>query len=98
VYGWAFITPAKKLFYNLLVTSVSFLFALLIALVQILGIVQSQLELSGPFWDFIANTGERFEFIGAALVVCFLLGWLGSYLYYLRNGKQPLETESKNSP
>lgn len=36
IYGWALISPLQKLYYNLIITAVSSLFALFIAFVQVL--------------------------------------------------------------
>ena len=51
-YGWAFVKPIRKLFYNMTITLVSVLVALVIGGLETLSIIQGQLGLSGPFWHF----------------------------------------------
>jgi nickel/cobalt transporter (NiCoT) family protein len=76
VYGWAEVSPLTKLYYNLVITTVSCFFAILIALVQLFGIIQTVCDLDGTFWDGIGSVSDSFGFIGAAAVVSFLAGWL----------------------
>ena len=62
-YGWAFIKPVRKLYYNMTITLVSVLVALLVGGVEALGLLQDRLALKGPFWDRIGslngNLGNR---------------------------------------
>ena len=41
VYGWADVSPMRKLYYNLVITAVSCLFAIFVANIEALGVVQS---------------------------------------------------------
>ena len=82
IYGWALISATQKLYYNLIITSVSSLFALFIALIQILGMAASSTDVSGPFWDFIGTIADDFEFVGCGLVVAFILGWVFAAMIY----------------
>ncbi|KAJ3328125.1 hypothetical protein HDU76_010550 [Blyttiomyces sp. JEL0837] len=92
VYGWAMVLPMKKLYYNLFMTSVSCLFAVCVALLQLLGMFHEALNLTGPFWDAIgAATGENFEFVGVGLVGTFLIGWAFASGIYYWNGYHKLE-------
>jgi len=75
VYGWALITSTKKLYYNLIITSISALFALFIAFIEIFGMIAEGADVSGPFWDFIGEVGDSFEFVGGGLVVASVVGW-----------------------
>src|SRR5215468_5684936 len=50
-YGWAFIKPIRKLYYNMTITLVSVIVALLIGGIEVLGLVADQLGLEGGFWD-----------------------------------------------
>src|SRR5690349_14939308 len=52
-YGWAFVKPVRKLYYNLNITLVSVLVALVVGGIEALSIVSSQLNLSGGFWNFL---------------------------------------------
>jgi nickel/cobalt transporter (NiCoT) family protein len=46
-YGWAFIKPIRKLYYNLTITFVSVVVALLIGGIEAIGLLKDQLNLSG---------------------------------------------------
>lgn len=89
-YGWASITPSKKLYYNLAITLVSCFFAIFIALLSLFGIIQSVCDLSGGFWDFISSATDSTNFgaIGIALLASFLAGWMLSRLFYHCYGGQ----------
>src|SRR5271154_1694313 len=53
-YGWAYRNPMRKLFYNLTITSVSVLVALVVGGIETLGLVGSQFELRGAFWNAVS--------------------------------------------
>ncbi|KAJ3321906.1 hypothetical protein HDV06_003772 [Boothiomyces sp. JEL0866] len=92
VYRWAMISPQKKLFYNLFITTVSFLFALMVAVIEILGIIQSNYNLDGAFWDGVASIGDdAFGYIGLGFLVTFLLGWAFAAFIYHKYKKAPTE-------
>ena len=46
-YDWAFVKPIRKLYYNLTITSVSVVVAVLIGGIEALGLLGDQLQLSG---------------------------------------------------
>jgi high-affinity nickel-transport protein len=54
-YGWAFARPVRKVYYNLVITGLSIAAAFIIGTVEVLGVLTSELHLSGGFWDFMAN-------------------------------------------
>lgn len=54
-YGWAFARPVRKVYYNLVITGLSIAAAFLIGTIEMLGVLTSEMHLSGPFWDFMAN-------------------------------------------
>ena len=71
-YGWAFARPVRKVYYNLVVTGLSVAAAFLIGTVEVLGILTSELNLHGAFWDFMANfdlNKAGFTIAGLFLVV-----------------------------
>jgi len=73
-YGWAFLNPIRKIYYNLTVTVISVLVALVIGLVELLQVVAGELRLSGAFWNWLM--GLDFESIGFGIIVIFLASWL----------------------
>jgi high-affinity nickel-transport protein len=72
-YRWAFTTPLRKLYYNVTVTGLSVIVALLIGVVELSQVLSEKLGLEGAFWLWLA--GIEFEYLGYALVVLFVLGW-----------------------
>ena len=81
-YGWAFINPLRKLWYNLTITAASVLVALLIGGIEGLGLIGSQLSLSGPFWDTVGTLNDRIGNLGFAVVGIFILCWAVSTIIY----------------
>ena len=81
-YGWAFVKPVRKLYYNLNITLVSVLVALVVGGIEALSIVSSQLNLSGGFWDFLDNLSSNFGTLGYIIIGLFILSWGISTLIY----------------
>src|SRR2546425_3132677 len=54
-YGWAFSKPVRKIYYNITVTGLSVVIALVIGTIELLGLAASKLTLHGGFWDWVAN-------------------------------------------
>jgi len=81
-YGWAFAKPIRKLYYNITITSVSVLVALLVGGLETLGLIQSELNLSGSFWNAIGALNNNFGLLGYAIIAVFILCWLVSLLVY----------------
>ena len=79
-YGWAFISPQRKLTYNIGVTLVSVLVAALIGTLELLAVIGAQLHAQGPFWAAVAALGDNFGAIGFTIVAIFVVSWAGSAL------------------
>jgi nickel/cobalt transporter (NiCoT) family protein len=79
-YGWAFLTPVKKIFYNLTVTIMSVLVAFVIGGVEIAQVLSSELNLSGAFWSWLNDL--NFETMGFAIVGIFAVTWALAYLVW----------------
>jgi nickel/cobalt transporter (NiCoT) family protein len=86
VYGWAFIKPRRKLFYNLTITLISTIVALVIGGVEALGLVGQTFNLSGQFWHLVGAANDNFGMLGYALVAIFASGWLLPALIYRLTG------------
>lgn len=81
-YGWAFVKPIRKLFYNVTITLISTVAALLIGGIEALGIASQAFSLSGPFWRFVDTLNHNFGMLGYAIVGIFIVGWITSALLY----------------
>jgi high-affinity nickel-transport protein len=72
-YGWAFANPVRKIYYNLTMTGLSVVAALLIGLVELMQVLSSRLELSAGFWSWL--NGLDFGVLGYGLVGLFVVTW-----------------------
>ena len=52
-YGWAFLNPIRKIYYNLTVTVISVLVAWAIGTVELLQVLSSEFGLNGLFWTWL---------------------------------------------
>jgi high-affinity nickel-transport protein len=95
-YGWAFMKPIRKLYYNLTITAVSVLVAFLIGSVQALGLIAEKLSLHGGLWDYVLMLNEEFGVLGYAIVALFIVSWMISAAVYRIKGydRIDLATES----
>jgi high-affinity nickel-transport protein len=73
-YGWAFLNPIRKIYYNLTVTVISVLVALAIGTAELLQVIASELNLTGSFWVWLV--GLDFETIGFGIIIIFISSWL----------------------
>lgn len=75
-YGWAFLNPIRKIYYNLTVTVISVLVALAIGSAELLQVIASELNLTGTFWGWLGTLD--FESIGLGIIIIFLASWVVS--------------------
>jgi nickel/cobalt transporter (NiCoT) family protein len=90
-YGWAFTKPIRKLYYNLTMTLVSIVVALLIGSVEALGLLGDKFGLAGPFWNVIAALNDNFGALGYLIIGIFALSWLVSVGFYRLSGYDKIE-------
>ncbi len=76
-YNWAFATPIRKIYYNLTVTGLSVVVALLIGCIEVAQIIAPKFGLNDGFWGWVQ--GIDFGKIGYLLVGLFILTWGISY-------------------
>jgi len=72
-YGWAFSKPVRKVYYNITVTTLSVAVALVIGLVEALGLMASELPLRGHFWAWVAAV--NINTLGFIIVGLFVATW-----------------------
>jgi high-affinity nickel-transport protein len=91
-YGWAFRGTLKKLWYNITMTSVSVLVALLAATLETFGLLASQLSLGGPFWGWInAVSGEYWGYVGVGIIITFASTFTVSFVVYKTRIKSKID-------
>ncbi|MGC1777884.1 MAG: HoxN/HupN/NixA family nickel/cobalt transporter [Xanthobacteraceae bacterium] len=85
-YGWAFLNPLRKIWYNLTITAVSALVAFVIGGVEALGLIADKLGLAGGFWDFVDTANGSVAHFGYLVIGIFIASWAVSYLIYRWQG------------
>lgn len=81
-YGWAYVKPLRKLFYNLTITFVSVLVALLVGGIEAFSVIGDKFELKGWFWNYVGQLGNDFGTIGYFIIGIFIISWLASTIIY----------------
>jgi nickel/cobalt transporter (NiCoT) family protein len=79
-YGWAFSKPVRKVFYNLTITGLSVVVALVIGTIELAGLFASKLEARGPFWEWV----EAIDIneLGFMIVGMFVATWAVALLVW----------------
>jgi high-affinity nickel-transport protein len=90
-YGWAFVKPIRKLYYNMNITLISVLVALVVGSFETLNIVSTELGLGGPFWSTIGSINNNFGLVGVIIIAVFVLSWTISTVVYRVKRYEDLE-------
>lgn len=73
-YGWAFMKPVRKVFYNITITSISVAVALIIGSIELIGVLADQANItSGPI---SAIASIPLDYAGYAIVGLFFASWV----------------------
>jgi high-affinity nickel-transport protein len=94
-YGWAFVKPIRKLYYNITITSVSVVVALAVGGIEALGLLAAQLHRTGAFWNLIGQLNEHFGVLGYAIIALFAASWILSIAIYKWRRFDDLELAAK---
>ena len=81
-YEWAFVKPMRKLYYNMTITLMSVLVALLIGGIEVLGLVKERLGVSGSSWGLVGLLSHNLNNVGFVVIAVFVAAWVGSYILY----------------
>jgi high-affinity nickel-transport protein len=92
-YGWAFMKPIRKLYYNITITAVSVVVAVLIGGIETLGLIGDTFKLEGPFWEAIGSLNDSFGVLGYVIIGVFALAWLLSVVIYRAKGYDELDVK-----
>ena len=90
-YGWAFVNPIRKLWYNLTITAASVVVALFISSVEVIGLIGDKIGLKGAFWDVIVGLNDNLANFGFAVIGIFMASWIVSSVIYRAKGFDNLE-------
>jgi nickel/cobalt transporter (NiCoT) family protein len=85
-YGWAFVKPLRKLWYNLTITAASVFVALLIGGIEALGLLVDQFGLQGGVWSVVSGLNGGLANLGFAVVGIFAASWGVSAIVYRWKG------------
>jgi high-affinity nickel-transport protein len=72
-YGWAFSNPVRKVYYNITITGLSVVVALLIGTAELASLAAQELSLGGPFWNWVSSL--NLNTLGFAIVGLFVATW-----------------------
>ena len=72
-YGWAFSKPVRKLYYNITITGLSVMIALVIGTVELAGLFSHELGAHGAFWKWVQNI--NINELGLVIVGMFVATW-----------------------
>ncbi|HVZ10311.1 HoxN/HupN/NixA family nickel/cobalt transporter [Rhodopila sp.] len=92
-YGWAFVDPLRKLWYNLTITAASVIVALFIGGMEALGLIGDKLGLEGWFWASVEALNDNLANFGFVVVGVFVVSWIVSGLVYRMKGYDRLRVE-----
>jgi high-affinity nickel-transport protein len=81
-YGWAFVKPIRKLYYNITITSVSVLVAFAVGGIEALGLLVGQLHLTGRLWSLVGKLNDNFGMLGYCIIALFAMSWMLSICIY----------------
>jgi high-affinity nickel-transport protein len=81
-YEWAFVKPIRKLYYNMTITGVSALVAIVIGGIETTALIANKLELAGGGWRLAGTLAEHFNALGFAIIGLFAAAWTASYFVY----------------
>ncbi|MCV7028759.1 HoxN/HupN/NixA family nickel/cobalt transporter [Mycobacterium sherrisii] len=79
-YGWAFAKPVRKIYYNITITGLSVVVALLIGSIELIDLFAEQLGWRGPFWDWVQTLD--LNAVGFVIVGLFALTWVAALVVW----------------
>jgi high-affinity nickel-transport protein len=95
-YGWAFVKPVRKLYYNMTITSISVLVAVVVGSIEGLSLLAGQFHLKGIIWNAAAKLSNDFGTLGYLIVGLFLVSWIVSIAVYKWRRFEDLEEASES--
>jgi high-affinity nickel-transport protein len=81
-YGWAYVKPIRKLYYNITITSVSVVVAFAVGGIEALGLLAGYFHPKGGFWNLINTLNGNFGLLGYGIVGLFAISWIVSIAIY----------------
>ncbi len=94
-YGWAFVKPVRKLYYNMTITFVSVFVALVVGGIEALGLIADQFHFKGLLWEVARKLNNNFGMLGYFIIGFFVLSWILSIAFYNWRGFDDLEVQAE---
>jgi len=91
-FGWAFMNPVRKLYYNLAITGISVVVAALVGGIEALGLAAEKLGLAGGLWASVGAMEGHFGTLGYLVVGIFVATWIVTILIYRMMGYHKIPT------
>jgi nickel/cobalt transporter (NiCoT) family protein len=77
-YGWAFVKPIRKLYYNITITLVSVIVAFVVGGIEALGLLADYFHFEGAFWRVVEKLNGNFGTLGYLIIGFFAVSWVVS--------------------
>jgi nickel/cobalt transporter (NiCoT) family protein len=81
-YGWAFVKPVRKLYYNMTITFVSVIVAVIVGGIETLALISDKFVLTGVLWDAVGSLSDKFGMLGYLIIGIFVMSWVVSIGVY----------------
>ena len=81
-YQFALKDAKRRLLFNIYITLVSAGVALSVAVVEVLGCLQAELDLGGPFWSAVGAINDHFEYLGYGILGAFFVSLCGALVIF----------------
>jgi nickel/cobalt transporter (NiCoT) family protein len=79
-YGWAFSRPVRKVYFNLVVTTLSVAVAFGVGTIELLSVAADKLALDGGFWTWVSAID--LNLVGYGIVGLFAATWAGAVVVW----------------
>ncbi|OTP76159.1 HoxN/HupN/NixA family nickel/cobalt transporter [Caballeronia sordidicola] len=77
-YGWAYLQPLRKIYYNATITLISVAVAIIVGGVEALGLIADRFKPQGQLWDIVGALNENFGTLGYVIIGVFIFSWFVS--------------------
>ncbi len=96
-YGWAYVRPVRKLYYNMNITLISVLVALFIGGIECAQVLITETGARGGVWSYIHDQLDISN-MGFFIVGIFIVSWIGSMLFYKLRGVDHMDDDLPKAP
>ncbi|OZJ04229.1 hypothetical protein BZG36_02960 [Bifiguratus adelaidae] len=95
-YTWSHYNPIRKLYYNILITFMSVVIAMTVAVIEVMGLIGLEVDPSSTFWAVWINLSNQFEIIGYITIALLFGTFAIAYMTYRFGGFREIEQRTNN--